>query len=944
MTQSSEHRRPQSPWEATAGSSPSDNQFYWTPRGSTAATSPPLPHTSMISEKGNYHNRNGTPPLSISSLPPTSMRQTSSPPGRNVHHAAAGDMGAPTFHDGGAAAGLPASLHAHHVQQQRLQKHNQTIHQRFEVLRRSQHIPRPLLDVLSGIVEDVTGHNSVFNDLRTRVSIMETVAVRPSNELSAIRNETVTELQKIQSNVLQLELSLRQKVQTMMVELEEKEMRFNRSVSEMREEHRAALEGAAVFLEEVTKDAERRVYMAAEAASAKATAAISTVREGCERQSALVIAARGVEECGKLTRRLESVVDGVQEKFEDSLTQFRTELRATVSDAETRFLEKAAHQTRLVHQAMDTLNGLPLLECHRLDGSVSFLENRVELLELRGGGGGDILGGEGGGAGADWRREMARIGHETSKTALKLQQFVEGFEGRTLHVVRKGWDYLRQGSGGGVDVAPAASLRHSYGGGENGERRDGGGQRTPVRELRPTTATPSPPPAGGGGGARYAGASPPPLASMIAPPARLHKAQTSMDPREIMMMSASRRLGGDGERLSPPRNGAWDEKMQPVTGRNSHYYASSASDQNVVAASTMAATHVAARVQDRVDAVELQMADLRTSLADDRHGINNLASFIRDAIVDRLDLIQRSVRSVMHVFGLHEATLLRMLELDEALSPPDGGVDDDFSRGGDTKGAAGPAAASSSSMRAGGQSTQKEQSSSALIAAMNRAAYLLTLPIFRGLASRPPPLGVELCDGGPVFGGVDVARVAPSGIAHRCGLQSGDTIVSVNGTPIATRREFRFFVATATAPPSGNLLDVLGAPSQQGGARLPDAHHHRVHPGPTATNNRFSETAPASVSDRVGGGWREDRSDIRDRNSFGEGRSPWTDGGAILLDDHDAPAVALRSENDAAPTALATTAAQPSAMVNCHRLHLKLDVYRPRTASVLHLELDSDMP
>ena len=69
-------------------------------------------------------------------------------------------------------------------------------------------------------------------------------------------------------------------------------------------------------------------------------------------------------------------------------------------------------------------------------------------------------------------------------------------------------------------------------------------------------------------------------------------------------------------------------------------------------------------------------------------------------------------------------------------------------------------------------------------------------PAVAHVSSQLPPLGLEISEGDPLVGGVNVVGVTPQSLAERHGFAIRDVVVSVNGSKIKTRDDFAAAVGT----------------------------------------------------------------------------------------------------------------------------------------------------
>jgi hypothetical protein len=244
---------------------------------------------------------------------------------------------------------------------------------KFEALNRSQHFPKPLVELLSMIVAGMNDTDDFKAESKVRLDGMERLIRLPTEEVERARRSTVDKLNAIQQETESLqatlratEFAVRNEIQLHLASLRHSIREFDELKSSVMDDVRTSMSEA---LNDFATESEQKVSEAVD----KAQETIANIAV----EFANVVAGRSIDD------RMAQKVDSCLAEL-DAKTVSAKENLHRYQEAERIKLDLISDQMRnFFSQAFETINVEPLLECHRVHGSLQVLEARLRMLEGR---------------------------------------------------------------------------------------------------------------------------------------------------------------------------------------------------------------------------------------------------------------------------------------------------------------------------------------------------------------------------------------------------------------------------------------------------------------------------------------------------------------------------------------------------------------------------------
>jgi hypothetical protein len=249
----------------------------------------------------------------------------------------------------------------------------QAMQARLDALVRQQHVPRPMLELLSLLVANAIDTDSFKQSASARIGVVEGLARQPTGEIAAARAECVSVLDSVQRNVELLERKFRGTYDAVKGEAEMRLEQISRVAQDLQVEVNTARFSMQEAAADCIDDLRREVREACEL--------LLEGRESCEvvtRRKLDAMQVAVLEETGSTVAELASDARRAVELAGDEL---RAELAAKVHDAEVALNASVAAFSNRTQKALETINTLPLLETHRLCCATALLEARIDVID-----------------------------------------------------------------------------------------------------------------------------------------------------------------------------------------------------------------------------------------------------------------------------------------------------------------------------------------------------------------------------------------------------------------------------------------------------------------------------------------------------------------------------------------------------------------------------------
>jgi hypothetical protein len=253
--------------------------------------------------------------------------------------------------------------------------------QRLDALVRQQHVPKPLLDLLSLLVANALDTDDFKQNASARVAVVEGLVRQPTSEIAAARAETVAALDSMQCNVEALERKFRATYEALKAEADLR-LAHVREASERAAEEADAfrLESRDVFAESM-KAYRRQVEETFDVEVAHATNRLREAQESVEVLTQRKLAALEVSCIEDAGTSLANLASDARLAAEEATREAKSKIDAKLASADVEISSRLTAASGQVARALESLNALPLLECHRLECTLALVESRVDVIE-----------------------------------------------------------------------------------------------------------------------------------------------------------------------------------------------------------------------------------------------------------------------------------------------------------------------------------------------------------------------------------------------------------------------------------------------------------------------------------------------------------------------------------------------------------------------------------